>query len=555
MVKLCTVILDDGTRCGRSSRSAGGLCYAHGGGRCAVEGCGRAARCAGCLCPQHAADPEASLPQKAPRKAAEFSGRFVGKRKAEQELRASTAGSTQAELLSAAAVFLASLQAIDALHKVSVLREIAGMLEQLPGRPLEDAVLDIANNWRCSVAAGEKEPWQIFQTALALNDGYPHKLPWWAKRPCRQERPTQPLCHRLFGVLRKHFGICHTLLAVLELIGDEHPAHGFFNKVKVWHTLRSDFVQTPGRAGELVAIFKSMMENGGLELHVILRVAYRLHVKTWYDKRTTGRYPSWARPPFPVVTDPGDNEEHDVVPEDIREDGSDDQVVENMRDDGGAEDIGDNEQAAEKKMPSPWFPVAADSDSEYEEYFDDPVAGLPEQYPRAAAVAPAQPAIPAMRQVPAVPAPSPADLEALRRRLSIMASALPEDRMDCLINRLLDEGLSIDDSGDIDIELLSSDQRATLTTALERAFAATAHGPICNQPLMGPPLPAPPLPCTWPEKQAAGEPAPKKARLEESGDDEDLLAALEQDILGSDWVAEGVHRDDLHAILGELALP
>ena len=135
-----------------------------------------------------------------------------------------------------------------------------------------------------------------------------------------------------------------------------------------------------------------------------------------------------------------------------------------------------------------------------------------------------------------------------------MASALPEDRMDCLINRLLDEGIPIEDNGDIDIELLSPDQRGTLVTSLERAFAATVHGPIRVSPLMIPPLPAPTLSCTWSEKQAAGESAPKKARLEESVDDEDLLASLEQDILGSDCIAEGVHRDDLHSILGELAL-
>ena len=89
-------------------------------------------------------------------------------------------------------------------------------------------------------------------------------------------------------------------------------------------------------------------------------------------------------------------------------------------------------------------------------------------------------------------------------------------------------------TGDIDIELLSPDQRVTLVTSLERASVATVHGSIRDSPMMVPPLPAPPLPCTWPEKEAAGDTAPKKARLEESVDDEDLLDALEQDILGSD---------------------
>ena len=52
-MKNCSVILKDGTPCGKISRGAAGLCHKHGGRKCRIEGCGKPARRAGRLCLDH----------------------------------------------------------------------------------------------------------------------------------------------------------------------------------------------------------------------------------------------------------------------------------------------------------------------------------------------------------------------------------------------------------------------------------------------------------------------------------------------------------------------
>ena len=245
MPKKCPVIRDDGTPCGKISRGAAGLCHKHGGGRCRIEGCGKPARRAGRLCLDHCgergvdgvgANGGAAAAHRQPRGAEgqggaqtqlqKFSG-FVGKRAAAKARKASLAGLTAKELLSAGTLFLEGYK-VDASKRAEMLRYLEDMTVKEPGEFDKDAAMDLKHDWCRLVNDSEMEAWQVLQLALSACEGYPKRPPRWAKKPARDapldraaKRPVTEW-QRVFNVLAA-YDVSLLQPAVTELMGENVP--------------------------------------------------------------------------------------------------------------------------------------------------------------------------------------------------------------------------------------------------------------------------------------------------------------------------------------------
>ena len=174
--KNCSVILKDGTPCGKISRDAAGLCHKHGGGRCRIEGCGKPARRAGRLCLDHCGErgvdgvganggaaavhgqPRGAEGQGGAQTQLQKSSGFVGKRAAAKARKASLAGLTAKELLSAGTLFL-EIYKMDALKKAEKLRDLEDLTVKESGEIDKDAAQDIKDEWCRMVANDGKEAW------------------------------------------------------------------------------------------------------------------------------------------------------------------------------------------------------------------------------------------------------------------------------------------------------------------------------------------------------------------------------------------------------------
>ncbi len=504
MTKKCSVILKDGTPCGKISRGAAGLCHKHGGGKCRIEGCGKPARRAGRLCIDHCGERGAAGEGGAQRKIQKSSG-FVGKRAAAKARLDGVAGLTAKELLSAGVWFLESYKMDDFLKKAEMLRYLEDKVAGEPGEFDKDAALDIKDEWRGLVANDGKEAWQIVQMALSACEGYPKRLPRWAKKPARDapldraaKRPVTEW-QRVFNVLAA-YDVSLLQPAVTDVMGENVPEF-FVDEWDIWKKRGDEAEQRP------VPLPVRLCAEG-CPPWLFLRAAYRCHQLDVHAP--PGEYARWARPPTKRV-----DHEHDA-------------------EDGGPEQHHEENDGGEAQPPTPVFPIAPafDSDDEYAGCFDDAevVRGCPLE----------------AGDVPLAPA----DLDAEAARLTRIALCLDEERLEVVFDNLAAEGINVstgeEHDGNIDIEALSVSQLAVLSRVLHRALFESQKRVPSSEPLF-----------RWPGASAkvdspgkAEEPSEPPAKRARTPEEESLVMGCPE-VLANDAAGERCARGGLAADVDE----